>query len=442
MRDRMDADRHAGRARRLYEAGRLHEALSELRFAIANDPGQAHLYVGLGLTLDRLDRHDEAVIGFENALRLDPAYQEAMLALAGTLVHCGRYREAIEQLQAVTRLDPHCEHAYCLGVLAHARLGEHDLAEQMFYLSQQLTEDCPDCFDHIAQSLVARGQYDRAIWCWQQVLRLDPRHGTALGQLGRVFWNQGRLDLARQYLLMQSQQDPGDLDCAIDMGVLSFETGRRADAERQFHRVLLMEPGCAEAHLYLGRLSLAAGSTQVAKVRMETAAQFDSSLPGVHLGFAAVALAVGQTKVARAHLLAECRSDGLRPSQAVDLSRGLLKVGAHERVIELATRVLGGSGATPMTVTQRAKLLKYRARAQQRLGRTAGAGRDYRRAVRLVPDEVAVMIEAAGACNEAGGFLRAGVWLRRARRVRPRDPRVKALARRVWPRLMLRRVGR
>ena len=43
-------------------------------------------------------------------------------------------KRGIELLERVSDIDPACELAYCHRILAHVLLGEHESAEQMFYL--------------------------------------------------------------------------------------------------------------------------------------------------------------------------------------------------------------------------------------------------------------------------------------------------------------------
>ena len=46
----------------------------------------------------------------------------------------GNYDEAITHFKRIEEIDPKYEPAYCNRILAYAEKGEHELAEQMFYL--------------------------------------------------------------------------------------------------------------------------------------------------------------------------------------------------------------------------------------------------------------------------------------------------------------------
>ena len=45
----------------------------------------------------------------------------------------------------IQELDPKFEPCYCNRIITYAEMGQHDTAEQMFYLAQQLTAKCPNC---------------------------------------------------------------------------------------------------------------------------------------------------------------------------------------------------------------------------------------------------------------------------------------------------------
>lgn len=53
-------------------------------------------------------------------------------------------------------MDPEFEPSYCNRIITYAEMGQHDMAEQMFYLAQQIDEECPLCYYNIGNSLASR----------------------------------------------------------------------------------------------------------------------------------------------------------------------------------------------------------------------------------------------------------------------------------------------
>jgi tetratricopeptide (TPR) repeat protein len=56
---------------------------------------------------------------------------------------------AIRTFEQIEALDPTFEPSYCNRILAYAELGDHERAEEMFYLARLFKEQCPDCYHHL-----------------------------------------------------------------------------------------------------------------------------------------------------------------------------------------------------------------------------------------------------------------------------------------------------
>src|SRR5829696_3029982 len=90
-----DAERRVERAQELFEQHKWHEALEELRAAIAINPYNAGWFFNLGLTLDEMNRADEAIEAYEHALLIDPNDLAAMNHLGVDQHRVGRFEEAL-----------------------------------------------------------------------------------------------------------------------------------------------------------------------------------------------------------------------------------------------------------------------------------------------------------------------------------------------------------
>ena len=85
----------------------------------------------------------------------------------------GRAQEALAVFTRLEGVDATYEPAYCDRIHIHCELGEHEKAEEMFYIARQYKEECPRCYFNIADSLSRRRKFDKAIYCWQKTLDLD-----------------------------------------------------------------------------------------------------------------------------------------------------------------------------------------------------------------------------------------------------------------------------
>jgi len=425
-----DAERRADLAHGYYEAGQWQRALDELNRALAVRPDQADWRFGLGLTLDALGRFDEAAEAFASVVELRGEDPVALLHLGIEHLRCDQPRRALEALQRAVAADPDFEPAYCQLILAHTMLDDHDRAEVHFYLARQLTDQCPVCFDHLAQSLMIRRDYDRAIWCWHEALRLDPEFPDLGRNLARAYHLAGTPQRALDRYREELRRDPGDIALLLDAADLLRQLGRDDEAGEKLRRVIELEPMQAAALLRLGELAVEGGRLDEAGAHLEAARAAEPAMPGVHLQLALLAEARDQTDDSRAWALRELDRVGQSPRQVVTLAGLLLRLGGAEHAIDLLGPMLAGEDPVLMDEpgAYTAALLT-RALSWLRLDRTADAIHDLRRLRRIDPDHATAAAWLIDAYRQNGQRRRAKALLRRARRRFPLDRRFQ---RRPW----------
>ena len=93
-------------ARAAAAAGRLDEALSQMKRAIKISPDAATYHGTLGNILAEAERMPEAIRAFEKAVALAPALVEPRFNLGVCLAHCGRFEEAVDALRQVVEAHP------------------------------------------------------------------------------------------------------------------------------------------------------------------------------------------------------------------------------------------------------------------------------------------------------------------------------------------------
>ncbi len=140
MNDWMDAEQRIERAQQLCESRRWDEALEQVDRALEINPSNSSWWSSKGYLLDHLERYEAAITAYERALEHDPDDRELLSALGLDCVRTGQLLRAIDIFEHVQRIDPSYEPAYCHRIMMYAELGDHDLAEEMFYLAQQIDE--------------------------------------------------------------------------------------------------------------------------------------------------------------------------------------------------------------------------------------------------------------------------------------------------------------
>ena len=286
MSDWQEAEQRVERAHDLYERGRWEEAVSELRRAIEINPTISAWYFNLGLTLDMMERFDEALVAYRKGLSIDPHDLETLSAAGTDCVRIGRYKQAIRFFERAEDIDSGFEPCYCNRITAYSELGEHEKAEEMFYLARQYREKCPACFYNMGSSLFARAAYDRALWCWRQVLDMEPDYPQVHARIADVHWAKGQLSDARRHLIEELRCDPGNLDTLLDLGELLMEMHQPVAAAEKFRQVLDLDPEETTAHFQLGVLADGEGDTSLALERFKFVLQHDRRFVGAHLRIA------------------------------------------------------------------------------------------------------------------------------------------------------------
>ncbi len=441
MNDWVNAEQYAERARTFFQNGEWEKALSELTRAIALNPEQGEWHFGLGLTLDALHRHELAIESYQNALRLRGDDPEIIMHIGIDLIHLGQHRDAIDWLARCNKIDPRLEPGYCFRVAAYTHLNDHEKAEEMFYLARQLQDECPACYDHLAHSLYNRGQIDKAIWCWQQTLRLAPEHDTVRASLGRAHRRRGQLERANVLFEQQLSHHPDDLDTRMRLGRLQMQMDRHADATRTFQSVIDLNPTIALTYAYLAELALKTGDLDETLTNCEMAVQLDPDIPGIHFHWAMAHIQRGRIEQARPLLLLEVDKPDHRPQLAIDISRTLIDLGMVHEAIGLLSRLIAEADMADMAAQagptkrqrdpQLATMLLDRSYAFLVSGRRRAGIADCRRALKLTPGNALAMHNLAFAYVEEGQLRRAAYFHRRAAALRTGDPMVRRLGHRI-----------
>ena len=257
MNNWQDAEQFADNALDMFEHGRWGEAEIELRKALEIDPDQGDWHFNLGLTLERTERDAEALSSFEQASRLLEDAIDPKLAAGATCIRLERYDDAIGWFEKVLRLEASVEPAWAMLVDAHASNNNHEAAETSFYMAQDaLAQPSANVLVAMSGSLLTRNLAERAIWCAQEAMKLDPEvHGGRLRLAGALV-AAGQGQRASQILLQELREDPGNVQALLLHADVLADTGRAGEALIKLHRVLELEPANVDAHIRAGEYAM------------------------------------------------------------------------------------------------------------------------------------------------------------------------------------------
>lgn len=433
MNDWFEAEQRSERAQQLFESQQWAEALSEIDAALTINPNNATWHAQRGFLLEELDRCEDSVEAFTTSLALEPGDRDIATVLAIALIRLKRYARALEVLEEVARLHPSYEPAYCHRIAAYAELGLHDQAEQMFYMAQELNAACPHCFYHIGMSLIARGEIERAIYCWEKVQEFDPNYMGVNRQMARACRANGQLERARGYFLNELRHDPGNTDLLFELAELALESGQVATAAAKFAQILELDPEHTEARFSLGKVWLLRRQPKRALACFEAIPgmkEGTTGLPGFSQKVGEALYRLERCKEACEHLQMATEEDPDNPGIQILLGNCLLAVGEPMDSADCFRRVLAADPGNPFALHNLGVSLFQ-------LGRHQAGLEHCLKAIREKPDYVTAMHNAAIACVHMAKWTEARSVLRHALEVEPDNEGLRRLSKRLW-RLRLR----
>jgi tetratricopeptide (TPR) repeat protein len=98
-----------------------------------------------------------------------------------------------------------------------------------------------------------------AATAYRRALEIEPGHGDARINLGRLLHEAGDPDAAAAQYRLALEARPDDVTAAFNLGVALDDLGQRREAEAAYLRAVAIDPGCADAHFNLARIYESAG---------------------------------------------------------------------------------------------------------------------------------------------------------------------------------------
>ena len=422
MSDWIDAEQHASRAVDLLESGRLAEAEMALRRALAIDMDQSEWHHQLGVILEMRGRDHEAIDSFDRAASGAAEASDHVEAAAAACMRLGDHRRAEERLARLSRLSSDDEEVWSRLIEVQAAQGRHDEAETTFYLSQMnLDRTSAVCLVAVGESLAERRSWDKAHWCLEEAIRLEPTCWHAHRCLADVKAATGQPQAAMKVYQWLLQQSTVDASVALSYARLLMAADRMDQAGAVVRQVLDQDPVNVEAHFQVGMVAMAQGHVQQAALAFQLVRRLDRTHERCDRALAEALLRLGQLGDARRllSLAAQRLRDSVDSAEDEDsLERfGHLLLGADlaAEAAEVFEQLADRRGWTDGAV------LRPLARSRYLAGDVPGGRTISRRILRLDPACVASISNLALASIGQGRLREAAGWIQRGLREHPRD---------------------
>ncbi len=154
---------------------------------------------------------------------------------------------------------PSLQAAACLGLTlvmgvaipVEDRYYANDAAFYGFAYAHDLDKDPVIGVDY-ANSLAEQGDFGRAAAIYGEVIHAHPDAWSAYFNVGYMYYQMGRLDLARQYLSRAAADDPANAGAVFYLGLTNLKLNRLDEAEASLRRAIVLAPTKPTYHFALG----------------------------------------------------------------------------------------------------------------------------------------------------------------------------------------------
>lgn len=242
----IEASVRAGRL--LVELGDHDAAVLTLRVAVAQNPREWALHLGLADALAAGGRLDEAARAAERALK--EGADGAMAHRTVARIHGARGdREAqLTSLEVVVRLDPQdIASAIELGYLLAYEGRRREAVSLLMDTAARVPSDA-ELQLRLGSALAAARTFAPAVRHIREAIRIAPDYGWAHLELGRVLRQAGAHDEAIHSLRNAARLDSESADIQVELGEALRETGRLREASSVLIRAAAHHPEDDQLH--------------------------------------------------------------------------------------------------------------------------------------------------------------------------------------------------
>ena len=171
--------------------GRLTDAITSYKKAIAIEPNYVDAYYNLGFALREKGNLEEAVKNFNKVISLNPNYVDAYNNMAATLEKQGKLEEALKAYKKAVAIKPDYADAYYNMASTLEKQGKLEDAVMSYTKAISIKPDYADAYFNMASTLEGQGKLEEAIDAYKKTLDIKPDYSEAWSNGARALegWN-------------------------------------------------------------------------------------------------------------------------------------------------------------------------------------------------------------------------------------------------------------
>ena len=239
------------------------------------DGVDADTLVNKGLSMDSLNRMDDAFKLFDQALSRDPRHSGAWAAKAAALARIGRRDDALLMFDKAIECDPANDAAYNNKGNCHYSASEYELALECYGRAFELNPTNFRALRNRANTLAILKRFDEADACVNQSMKLDPHSAHGWSNAGETLRLMGRLKEAAACFKRAADLDPTMAIAWQLQGECLLSLAQHTPALSCFDRVIELEPLNQDAWTNKGSCLVGLGQLDPARVCFEKAIELN-----------------------------------------------------------------------------------------------------------------------------------------------------------------------
>jgi protein O-mannosyl-transferase len=210
-----------------------HDELTFYRVMVAQNPNNATAHCDLGSAYWNQSQYAEAMKEWNTALLCDPNNVVALGNLGRVAVFQGRYDDAIPILRKAIKINASNAEAHVALAQALAGQGHDEEAETEFRTAIQISAFDSDAYNALAHFYVDRGQIAKAEGAFRKSAGIM-MNTEGLDGLADIALKKNDLGEAEKYFREAAEFDSYDHHAHYELAIIYAESGRLADAEREY----------------------------------------------------------------------------------------------------------------------------------------------------------------------------------------------------------------
>lgn len=198
---------------------------------------------------------DRAIGHYHRQAKLQPNSTSIQIDLGNLYARKGQWSSAIACYKKALRINPKEAKAHLnLAKVSH-KIGNEEQYVEHQYLAFTLQPDLGSAEDHflLGEAQKKLGNRTRAIYCYEQAIKLQPHFDEAYRRLGQLFQEIGKPKNAIACYQAAIRHNPQDANFHFSLGELLEKQGSWDYAVKAYRRVLELQPKYPQAPQKLNR---------------------------------------------------------------------------------------------------------------------------------------------------------------------------------------------